>query len=603
MNILSCVRYKIAAALILFLVTLFGFAEQAFAQPDSTIKVGIYQNPPKVFINENGNADGIFIEILEEMARLEGWKLEYVRCNWNDCLSHLENSEVDLMPDVAFSIERAKLFSFSNLPVIESWSQVYAAPGNDIKQISDLDGKSVALVEGSVQQPLFRLMMNGFGYQFTEIHASSFSDAFSEVKIGIADAAVANYFFGELNFNEFNLQKTPVIFNPSLLHFATPKGENAWLLETIDNYLDEWKSSPQSFYYQVLKKYNGSPVIQAETHSHFWYFFIPALIVFLFSALLFISSWRQKKQASQIAASKEKLESEKEKFRSYFENSPFGILITDEQGQIVEVNQVTCKITGYSAKELLTKTIPDLITENARNEALNHFNKVVNEGKASGSLPFLTKKGEVKTWAVDALKISETRFIGFVNDITDSMSANSQLDRLSKIFHQSVNEIYLFNATDFHFVDANEAALKNTGYSLSEMKQMTPMDLKLNIPEKEFNKVVNKLISGKKQRMNFEAQHFRKDGTFYEAELHLQLMEYDNKKLFLAFVLDITERKKAENELKKFKDKLEKQVGEKTNELNERIEELESFREATIERELRMEELRKEIELLKKDKN
>ncbi len=47
------------------------------------------------------------------------------------------------------------------------------------------------------------------------------------------------------------------------------------------------------------------------------------------------------------------------------------------------------------------------------------------------------------------------------------------------------------------------------------------------------------------------------------------------------------------------KEKLETQVNEKTKELSERIEELESFREATIERELRMEELRKEIELLK----
>lgn len=596
-------RPKIAAALILFSVSFFVFAEQSFAQSDSTIKVGIYQNPPKVFIDENDNAAGIFIELLEEMARLENWQLEYFRCNWNDCLQSLENGEIDLMPDVAFSFDRTQLFSFNNLTVIESWSQVYATPGSGISQLSDLDGKSVALVEGSVQQTFFRQVMNGFGYQFTEIHASSFNDAFSEVKIGIADVAVTNNFFGEMNFKDYGLEKTPIIFNSAVLHFAVPRGENAWLLETIDSYLEEWKNTPRSFYYQTLEQYNGLAIGQSEQHSHRPFFIAGAGLVLLFGLILLVYNWRLRKQSSQARTNILLLHDEKEKLQSYFENSPFGILIANKNGEFIEVNQITCAITGFSDEELLNKTIPDLITEEAQNEALNHFNKVVTEGKASGTLPFITKSGEVRTWTVDAVKISDDRFIGFVNDITDNMSANSRLDRLGKIFHQSVNEIYLFDASSLRFVEVNRAALANTGYTLSEMKQMTPLDLKLNMKEKDFKKIIEELTSGNQQLVRFETQHFRKDGTFYDAEFHLQLLEYDNEKLFSAVVLDITERKKADNELKGMKEKLETQVNEKTKELSERIEELESFREATIERELRMEELRKEIEALKNDKN
>lgn len=603
MNTLSFVRHKITTAFILLSVSFFVIAEQTFAQPDSIITVGIYQNPPKVFIDENGNAAGIFIELLEEIARQEEWQLEYIRCNWNECLQSLENGEIDLMPDVAFTYERTQKFSFNNLPVIESWSQVYAAPGSGISQLSDLDGKSIALVEGSVQQPLFRQVMNGFGYRFTEIPAASFNDAFSQVKIGIADAAVSNYFFGEMHFDDFDLEKTPVIYNPALLHFAVPKGENIWLLETTDSYLEEWKNTPRSFYYQTLEQYNGLIAEKAEQHTHRLYFFAGAGLVLLLGLILLFYTQRLKKQTTKVLQHNLLLHNEIEKLQSYFENSPFGIFVTNEQGHFVEVNPMACELTGFSSSELLKKSISDLALEEVRDEAANHFKKVVAGGKASGTYPFATKSGGARTFTVDAAKISDTRFVAFVNDITDNISANSQLDRLGKIFHQSVNEIYLIDASSFHFVEVNRAALANTGYTLSEMKQMTPMDLKLNMKEKDFEKLIEELTSGKQQLVSFETQHFRKDGTFYDAELNIQLLEYENEKLFSAVVLDITERKKAENELKKMKEKLEMQVDEKTKELSERIEELESFREATIERELRMEELRKEIELLKGDKN
>lgn len=65
------------------------------------------------------------------------------------------------------------------------------------------------------------------------------------------------------------------------------------------------------------------------------------------------------------------------------------------------------------------------------------------------------------------------------------------------------------------------------------------------------------------------------------------------------FITDITERKAAEEELMSLKNNLEQKVKEKTSELNKRIAELERFHEATIDRELRMKELRDEIERLK----
>jgi hypothetical protein len=62
---------------------------------------------------------------------------------------------------------------------------------------------------------------------------------------------------------------------------------------------------------------------------------------------------------------------------------------------------------------------------------------------------------------------------------------------------------------------------------------------------------------------------------------------------------DVEKRKQAEQKLIQLKDNLQKEVSEKTKELKERVAELEHFREVTITRELRMEELRLEIEEFK----
>jgi C4-dicarboxylate-specific signal transduction histidine kinase len=71
------------------------------------------------------------------------------------------------------------------------------------------------------------------------------------------------------------------------------------------------------------------------------------------------------------------------------------------------------------------------------------------------------------------------------------------------------------------------------------------------------------------------------------------------KKLMLSMIHDITARVKAERELRRLKENLEVEVEQKTQELRQRITELERFQNATIEREFRIKELRDEIKYLK----
>lgn len=395
------------------------------------------------------------------------------------------------------------------------------------------------------------------------------------------------------------MERTNLIFDPVMLYFAVKKGENAGLLETIDRYLGEWGETSGSVYYQALERLDN-PVSQPESHSYLVWDWIIAGLIILAACIIIVLQYRINTSNRELRQMNRKLQAEESKFRSYIENSPYGVFVADDKGQFVEVNQVSCWLTGYTQVELQGKKIIDLIPEEAHILALAHFNKVVKEGRASEVVPYLTKSGEKRFWNVDAVKISDNQYIGFVNDVTDERAIRARLTRLSQIFEHSLNEIYLFDTQTYRFLEVNPASLKNTGYSLTEIRNMTPLDLKLNMTAEEFEKITVPLINREKQGVVLETQHFRKDGSYYEVEIHLQLVGQGHDEQFSAVVLDITERKRVEKELREMKTSLELQVEEKTRELHNYIAELEQFREATIERELRMEQLRQEIESLKK---
>ena len=148
------------------------------------VTVGVYENAPKVFTSESGKPAGIFIDIIEHIAKSEGWNLRYVSGTWEEGLDRLAKGEIDLMPDVAYTADREKIFSFHKVPVLSSWSQVYARKGSRIQSILDLDGKRIAILQGSVQQEAFTQLSDGFGLNITLISVPDYKKVFEMVVEG-----------------------------------------------------------------------------------------------------------------------------------------------------------------------------------------------------------------------------------------------------------------------------------------------------------------------------------------------------------------------------------------------------------------------------------
>lgn len=219
------------------------------------VRVGVYENEPKVYSDSDGRPTGIFVDLLTAIAEEEGWELEFVSGTWSEGLEALSAGRIDLMCDVAYTTERDELYDFHKHPVVESWSYVYAAPGRRIDAITELDGMSVAVLAGSVQQSVFQRMVAGFELDVSLVPADSLKDAFALAADGSVDAAVSNYLFGDRYYRTYGLKKTPVVLNPVPLYFAAAAGANPELLDAIDRHLGEWTEQEGSVYYLTLERY------------------------------------------------------------------------------------------------------------------------------------------------------------------------------------------------------------------------------------------------------------------------------------------------------------------------------------------------------------
>ncbi len=135
-------------------------------------------------------------------------------------------------------------------------------------------------------------------------------------------------------------------------------------------------------------------------------------------------------------------------------------------------------------------------------------------------------------------------------DITDRYHAEAERQRLSGMLERSLNEIYIFDLESLKFEYVNHGALSNLGYTLDQMREMTPLDLKPEYDARTFGQMVEPLRTGEKEKLVFYTVHRRADGSDYPVEIHLQTVDNGPRRMFLAMILDITERKLDEERLR-----------------------------------------------------
>ncbi len=220
------------------------------------VRVGVYNNAPLVFVRD-GRAQGFYIDLLEQIAAEEEWKLQYVQCKWLNCLSMLERGEIDLLVDIAHTEERENRFDFNRETVLSNWGQVYARRGSGIQSLLDLDGRRVAVVQGDVYYESLATLVARLDVNCRFVKVNDYGQALELVAEGKADAGLVSRLYGLEHEREYRTRRTPVLCCPVELRFAAPRGRNSELLEVLDRHLAEMKDDPNSAYYRAMNRWFG----------------------------------------------------------------------------------------------------------------------------------------------------------------------------------------------------------------------------------------------------------------------------------------------------------------------------------------------------------
>ncbi|HPH98105.1 MAG TPA: GAF domain-containing protein [Anaerolineaceae bacterium] len=345
-------RVLLCFALFLFLAVP---AAQALAAAGRTVRVGVYQNKPKIFTDENGQAAGFFVDLLAEIGKLEGWSLVYIPCEWEACLEALQAGQIDLMPDVAYSRARDEKYDFHRTPAAESYSLLYANPKAEITRLDQLDGKRVAVLNGSIQQSELEEIMYNLGYQVEFVPASSLAEAFSLTASGTADAAVANNFFGNYYYQSYHLIRTPIVFNTAMLFYVTAQGQNHDLLEAINQHLDAWRNEPDSIYIVILNRWLEQPSSNANLERILWITGITLVSLGLAIGWIFLLRKQVRDRTQHLLEANRTLQENEERYRLISTVASDYMFSTqlDPNGDL-SLNWVTGafeSITGYTFEE------------------------------------------------------------------------------------------------------------------------------------------------------------------------------------------------------------------------------------------------------------
>jgi two-component system sensor histidine kinase/response regulator len=265
-----------------------------------------------------------------------------------------------------------------------------------------------------------------------------------------------------------------------------------------------------------------------------------------------------------------------ERLRLVIEASPSGMLMVDQQGLIVLVNSQVERLFGYSREELLGQPIEILVPQSARAHHPAHrkgfFDAPSVRSMGSGRDLFGVRKDGVQIpveIGLNPLISDEQQFVlASVVDITERKRAE---ERLRLVVEASPSGMIMMDG-DGRIVLVNAQVEKLFGYDRHEligqkMEMLVPERYRAHHPGHRATFHANPVARA--MGMGRDLFALTKSGAEVPVEIGLNPIAMESGQFVLASVVDITERRRAEQALLNNKAELEERVAERTKELAE----------------------------------
>ena len=247
-----------------------------------------------------------------------------------------------------------------------------------------------------------------------------------------------------------------------------------------------------------------------------------------------------------------------ERFRAVYNASPSAISISEiETGKLIEINEAYEKLFGYDKDEVLGKSSYELglwINSDDRKQLID---TILNNGIYSNlEVKFKTKYDSIIDCLLSGriVLINNKKFmVTIVHDITDlqnaALTVKESEERFRKIFEEHSAVKLLLDFATGNIVDANKAAAEYYGWTKEELLRMNINEINILSPDNVNGQMDKAMMRAK---TNFEFCHRLKDGSVRDVEIFTGKVEIGGKEYLHSIIHDITDRKLAEEKLKKY---------------------------------------------------
>ena len=242
-----------------------------------------------------------------------------------------------------------------------------------------------------------------------------------------------------------------------------------------------------------------------------------------------------------------------ERYRSLIEQASDAIFVIDQTGNFTDVNESLSKMTGYSRKELLQMNVEaildpaELMAEPLQGRISVLKNDVIRKRK------YLRKNGDIFAVEINVKMLADDRILVIARDITDRKKMEAELRdaelKFRTIADKSMVGVYIVQHGKFSYVNPRFAGV--FGYEPDELINTVPVE---TIFHESFRTValenVRKRIAGEVESVHYEAMGQKKSGDTNWVEFYGNRAVLNGVPTIMGSMIDISERKRAEEELK-----------------------------------------------------
>lgn len=243
-----------------------------------------------------------------------------------------------------------------------------------------------------------------------------------------------------------------------------------------------------------------------------------------------------------------------EKFRDLIDNISDLICTHDLDGRILSVNKASEKLIGIKFNPQDNMNIKNLLTEDTRDRFSQYITEVQKNGFANGLMKIKTRSGDIRIWeyrnTLKTIGVDSPIVRGHARDITERKKAQELIEMERALSDSIINSLpgifYLFDS-DRNFLRWNKNFETVSGYSIPELHLIKPIDF-FEDERKEFVKEnMDKIFE--QGSSSLEANFVTKNGSkipYYFTGIRIS---YDGKVCMIGVGIDISDRKKVEQDL------------------------------------------------------